>query len=221
MPYNPYLHAHELGLKLRWADDVDPIEAARWEPMSSELVLRTGMNAIHERCALALHVVYAERGALGDSAAIGLHYHAARRLAATRLIDRDSYKRLMRHAQSCELEAGKSLREQWVHLARYLGVTTGFLDAFAEDNPPLIDKRGETINEPRRVTLDLAVPCARPIVPIHPTTAPVTVIPATGDTGEILRSDLLRTVTEAGVGPMGLAPTDGERHGMGSEAALR
>jgi hypothetical protein len=63
MTYDPYHHAHELNINIRWTDI--PTES-QWDRNKRLITLKPGMNRNQERYALALSIVLAENNAPHD-----------------------------------------------------------------------------------------------------------------------------------------------------------
>lgn len=59
--YDPYAHAHKLGVNIIWGDPGEGI-LGRYDHDSGTIILRTGMRTRQERSVLAHELVHAARG---------------------------------------------------------------------------------------------------------------------------------------------------------------
>lgn len=89
MIYDPWAHAMELGLTITHGQMSDPSHAAEYHHGDRLIILRGGLTARAERCALAHEIVHAERE--DTPIPFGSAHHKRERLvnriAAARLID--------------------------------------------------------------------------------------------------------------------------------------
>jgi hypothetical protein len=106
--YDPYAHAEQLGIHVIHR----PIKTAHelWLPDHNTIVIRTGLRAIHDRCALAHGVAHAALGHRDDRPK---HELAADRIAAMNLINPDELYRAAMWAPDCHslaAELGVTMR---------------------------------------------------------------------------------------------------------------
>ena len=126
MSYDPYRHASELGVTIRWDDDA-PGSGAGFDRDDNSITLPTDLHPRESRARLTILLVYAEN----PLTRITAHYQlTALRTATARLIEAHEYR-----------DVTGSMREDR-HRANALGVTEEMLSLYERLNTPDREKDG-------------------------------------------------------------------------------
>jgi hypothetical protein len=128
MTYDPYRHASELGVTIRWDDDA-PGSGAGFDRDDNSITLPTDLPEYESRARLTILLVYAEN----PSAKVTAHSQlSALRTATARLIRATDYNEVAAHVPDRR------------YMARALGVTEEMLSLYERLNSPYREKDGHT-----------------------------------------------------------------------------